>query len=191
MSNTTQALDHCHVAARAGDADQARYWLDKALRYVRQDGRLPMKMAVQPDGCTGIRLLCQACHQEETVYSLAQAATFGDQHYYCGGVVPLWVCSSCRGTNQDRDKQCRYCEADRDGAIVTISSAVWIPDIREYQIMFPHRYVVGSVSCNSMLRARRAARAMYPLQQMVVSILNGRSCAACTEPKHLPPEVES
>lgn len=169
MSNAAQAFDHA-AFCRGKDREQERFWVERALHEIRTELHLPEHMHTKGG------LTCGTCWESADVASVAHAADFRDRHYYCGETtIPSWVCPKCGKDCLGFLPSCGFCwevrpEQARLFSGLDISTILW--QRQNYEIL-QDELVLATVSCGSLLRARRAARAMFPRQPITVQSPSG------------------
>ena len=165
MSNTSAALSNAR--AMSVNKQRARRWLERAAENFPHDIVLPghIVLRVNPDLNPGLWIQCKRCDKGTGVQSVSQAADFRDHHYHCGMThVDAWRCPTCDHWEFHFQYICRFCHPVRDEGIPTglVPVTEVLDQYLEYDVFQIGRRWRASVKCNSLLRAKRAARAMYP-----------------------------
>ena len=163
MSEASQAFEHARIHQRLGHEREAEQWYDQAAGYLREQYHWAQHLGVSAFP-NGINLGCDRCKQTRMVTSVAGAMDFRDEHAHCGEKqCSAWTCSVCHSDVfawQDTCPLCGGTMADPEGYKAVPPSAV----LRHEQLYWVRvrAETVATVWCRSLLRARRAARAMYP-----------------------------
>jgi len=173
MSNTSEALRNVRIlrARRAaGEVDgKLRTWLVKAADCLPCDIVLAPHIDVRVELCLAVPsgavvMQCERCGQSVEVESVAAAADFRDRHWHCGGThCEVWRCTTCDYWAFEFEERCRFCDAPRDpdGPRAVVLIETMLNQYASYDVFLPGRKWRATILCNSLLRAKRAARAMY------------------------------
>jgi hypothetical protein len=121
---------------------------------IHEDMELPLH--VQSQYGHPLTMRCAQCEGSDTpVFSVADVGDFADKHAHS----LAWGCG-CMEFNFDHEDTCRWCGAARDGREADSKIAVHRM-VRRYAVKLAGQSVAW-VEAPSLLRARRAARGMYP-----------------------------
>ena len=169
MSNTSAALTN---ARYAGHRSVARHWLVEAMTHLREDLAWPAHIRVTYHRTEpALVVCCERCSKAEQVSSVAAAADYRDAHWHCGEThCNVWRCTTCDHWAFEYEKRCRFCDASRglDGPRGVMPVVHLLNQRFGYDV-----YLAGEwrayVRCNSLLRAKRAARAMYVRREATVA----------------------
>lgn len=172
MSNTSEALKNVRIlrwrgVAGAPDHSRLRTWLVKAAECLPDDIVLPPHIVPCRSGDDYLTLECKArgcCHDLYRVDTVAQAADFRDRHFYCGqSHAPAWRCPTCDHWAFAFEDRCRFCHREHDVAVAHAEMPYHelLDQYVSYDIFLPGRLWRATIKCNSLLRAKRAARATY------------------------------
>ena len=164
MSNTSAALENARLFK--SHAPAMRRWLLLAVEHLPKDIILPGHI-IPSAGIllpNHLALQCLRCTKAIRVDSVAAAADFRDQHWHCGEVrCDAWRCPTCDNWEFEFQTICRFCHVMRDmPATANLEVAFILNQYVSYDIFLPGRRWRAQLTCNSLLRAKRAARAMYP-----------------------------
>jgi hypothetical protein len=164
MSAIDQALDHARVAERMGDMRQRDFWAKEAVRFLYMEGP-PLPPSTVEAKLAGFQFTCSQCITSEWAPDVAGLMDIADQHRGCGGPMRVWHCPTCDHVEFKDLQICRFCGSDRGAdaeevqafrpGVVTDQRCTYVVEDRDTKI-----------TCGSLLRAQRAARAMYPGQQL-------------------------
>lgn len=175
MSNTSAALENRRIAMRNGHADKARHWALAACEHLPQDITLPEHIRVFVHVEIQTWIDCRRCHKVRPVESVAEAADFRDRHYHCGEKrCEVWRCPTCDSWEFSFLDRCRFCDTERTDACA--SGSIHVTKVLDQYALYDvylGKAWRASIRCNSLLRAKRAARAMYPREQAKVASVFG------------------
>lgn len=101
-------------------------------------------------------LSCSICHMETTPTSVSVAADWIDAHAH----GPAWECDTCGMFENGWATNCRFCGEGRQGQLADAKVSVARQVVR-YAVRLAGE-TVAWVEAPSLLRARRAARGMWP-----------------------------
>ena len=177
MSNTSEAFKNIELLrSYSGRRSKVHHWLQLAQEHLPQDIVLPEHIVPRAEvSCDVLVVECERCHLVTQVDSVAQAADFRDQHYHCGEThCDVWRCPTCDRWEFAFLTQCKYCDQARDVPVPTgtVTPQSVLDQYAMYDISVGLKWR-ASVYCNSLLRAKRAARAMYRGCKSTVSNLVG------------------
>lgn len=183
MSNTSEAMMNARLlAGYSGRPMKIRHWLRQAAKHLQQDIVIPSHIALHVRVGPLLVMECEKCGSAVTVDSVAAAADFRDWHYYCGqDTVPAWRCPTCAHWVFGFNQHCPFCTTDICGSgadSMMVDPVTVLDQYVLYDIMLPGKVWRASIKCNSLLRARRAARAMYPREEAMVRCEFGQWDAA-------------
>lgn len=174
MSNTSAALKNAR-SLHPGMHERRVKWLLCAAENLPKDITLPhhIKPLLGPGAGErdGLWMQCLRCNKGVRVASVAAAADYRDLHYHCLEThCPVWRCPRCDHWEFKYQTRCRFCHEGRE---VPVATASWpVDDVLcqyvSYDIYLPGRVWRATIRCNSLLRAKRAARSMYPRQEAEV-----------------------
>lgn len=160
MSAIDQALDHARVAERAKDFMQRDFWAKEAVRHLWEEGPALPPSIVQSHGA-GFQFTCSICGQVGTAPDVAGLMDIAEQHWGCGGLFKIWHCRACEHVEFSANKICRFCGQDRPADAVEVEAQnPSVVTSRRATYHVEDRNV--AITCGSLLRAQRAARAMFP-----------------------------
>lgn len=140
----------------------------RLVEQIRNDIELPAHVHSQLGD--PLKMQCVKCLGMADVRTVAQVGDFADRHAHLRGLA--WTCSRCAALEYHFKSRCRFCNMPREGAAVSPSKMVVHHQFRLYPIRLRND-PVGSVMVQSLLRARRAARAMYPKEKGLIVRLPG------------------
>lgn len=164
MSATDQALDHARVAERMKDFAQRDFWAKEAVRFLFQEGPPLPPSTVQAWGA-GFRFTCSVCKKGDQAPDVAGLMDIAEQHEGCGGAFKVWHCPTCSHVEFSSHAVCRTCGKDKPANAIQVETC----NPRVVTDQRATYYVEDrstTISCGSLLRAQRAARAMFPGQKL-------------------------
>lgn len=165
MSSTGQALKHArYYRDVVHDEVGSIYWLHRAVYEMQHDVTTPGHIEVRVnERLQQLTIHCGRCGTDWIVDAVSTAADFRDRHYYCRDSVPAWRCQQCDRWAFGFEDTCRFCQTLKRADAA--EGSLTLPDVLEQQATYELRVagkVEATVTCRSLLRATRAARAMFP-----------------------------